>query len=387
MARKTKKTKKDSRLKSPMKYELLGLLFIFLAIFGSGASAISDGAIPGGLENIFRFIFGIWYFVASIGLFITGIILFIKRKYPNFLNKKLIGFYIGFLGILLFTHIQAFEQILITTEGTSIVKDTWINIFSYINGQGTVIQTGGGMVGGILFAFNYYLFSSIGAKIVAVFSIIIGFIFMTELSLGDLFSKLGEKISSYFKKINNYFKEYKRKRKLAKEEEDQHVPNSDLIPDEVNEEPVIEDFTDIAYSFNQPDETEPPVKVTKPEVEEESTELPIDTSKTIDKENYEYELPSSNLLEEPSHNSQQYEKSQIQATVRTLEKTFHSFGVKAKVTKVHVGPAVTKYEIYPEAGVKVSRIVNLHDDLALALAAQDIRIEAPIPGKSAEVGS
>src|SRR5699024_12001184 len=72
--------------------------------------------------------------------------------------------------------------------------------------------------------------------------------------------------------------------------------------------------------------------------------------------------------------------------VRKLERTFNSFGVKARVTKVHVGPAVTKYEVYPEAGVKVSKIVNLHDDLALALAAKDIRIEAPIPGKSA-VGS
>src|SRR5690625_13038 len=109
----------------------------------------------------------------------------------------------------------------------------------------------------------------------------------------------------------------------------------------------------------------------------------IPSAEVAEVENYEYELPSSNLLTEPAQNSQQHEKSKIQATVRTLETTFHSFGVKAKVTKVHVGPAVTKYEVYPEAGVKVSRIVSLHDDLALALAAQDIRIEAPIPGKSA----
>ncbi|HLR75231.1 MAG TPA: DNA translocase FtsK, partial [Virgibacillus sp.] len=102
-----------------------------------------------------------------------------------------------------------------------------------------------------------------------------------------------------------------------------------------------------------------------------------------DLENYDYELPSPDLLSEPTKSSQQHEKSHIQATVRKLEKTFHSFGVKARVTKVHVGPAVTKYEVYPEAGVKVSRIVSLHDDLALALAAKDIRIEAPIPGKSA----
>src|SRR5699024_11163784 len=88
-------------------------------------------------------------------------------------------------------------------------------------------------------------------------------------------------------------------------------------------------------------------------------------------------------LAEPAQNSQQHEKSKIKATVRTLEQTFQSCGVKARVTKVHVGPAVTKYEVYPEAGVKVSRIVSLHDDLALALAAEDIRIEAPIPGKSA----
>src|SRR5690625_6944504 len=68
---------------------------------------------------------------------------------------------------------------------------------------------------------------------------------------------------------------------------------------------------------------------------------------------------------------------------RSLEETFKSFGVQAKITKAHVGPAVTKYEVFPEAGVKVSKILNLHDDIALALAAQDIRIEAPIPGKSA----
>ena len=68
---------------------------------------------------------------------------------------------------------------------------------------------------------------------------------------------------------------------------------------------------------------------------------------------------------------------------RHIQRTFQSFGVKAKVTQVHLGPAVTKYEVYPDVGVKVSKIVNLSDDLALALAAKDIRIEAPIPGKSA----
>src|SRR5699024_9553175 len=79
----------------------------------------------------------------------------------------------------------------------------------------------------------------------------------------------------------------------------------------------------------------------------------------------------------------QHEKSVVHATARKLERKIDSFGVEAKVTKVHNGPAVTKYEVTPAAGVKVSRIVNMHDDIALAHAAKDIRIEAHIPGKSA----
>src|SRR5699024_6720723 len=99
--------------------------------------------------------------------------------------------------------------------------------------------------------------------------------------------------------------------------------------------------------------------------------------------NEDYTLPPVSLLAEPVKHTQQKEKSQIQSTVKLLEETFDSFGVRAKITKAHVGAAVTKYEVHPEAGVKVSKIVNLQDDIALALAAQDIRIEAPIPGKSA----
>src|SRR5699024_9074388 len=73
----------------------------------------------------------------------------------------------------------------------------------------------------------------------------------------------------------------------------------------------------------------------------------------------------------------------IQSNAKKLERTFQSFGVKARISQVHLGPAVTKYEVHPAIGVKVSKIVNLSDDIALALAAKDIRMEAPIPGKSA----
>src|SRR5690625_2780024 len=384
MAKKRKKKKQGTKKrKQQIKFELLGLLFIFLAIFGSGAGAISDGAIPSGLENLFRFFLGFWYFTASLALLIVGIMLFIKRRFPDFTDKKLIGFYIGFLGLLLLTHIQTYEPILLMTTEPSILRLTWDHFLAYVNNEGPASQLGGGFVGGLLFTFTYYLFSSIGAKIVAVFSIVIGFIFMTEISLGEFLTTIWKKVISTYEKGKEKVGQYQSDKKANKDEVE--INPQENIVKEVEDEPVIQEFTDISYALDQAKQDENPE--TEQPVEEAyddtTTDMVIPSAEVAEVENYEYELPSSNLLTEPAQNSQQHEKSKIQATVRTLETTFHSFGVKAKVTKVHVGPAVTKYEVYPEAGVKVSRIVSLHDDLALALAAQDIRIEAPIPGKSA----
>ncbi|WP_072887057.1 FtsK/SpoIIIE family DNA translocase [Ornithinibacillus halophilus] len=381
---KKRKRKRKSKLKTQVKFELIGLLFIFLAIFGSGASAISDGAIPGGLEHLFKFFFGIWYFVASIFLLVTGIYLVIKRKYPNFLHKKLIGFYIVLGGLLLVTHIQTLEAILRTSADTSILRTTWDQFFLYVEGDGSIGQLGGGLVGAFIFAFCYYLFSLAGAKIVSIFSLIVGSIFITEFSLGDFFAKYYNKIKE---RLALYINKWKEKRK-QKQEEAVDIPITDLIDNEqIDSEPEtqeMEEFPDVTYAFDESNKNEKSKTETEePPIADEETGEILENLPMTEPENYDYTLPSPSLLAEPAVNSQQQEKSQIQATVRKLERTFHSFGVKARVTKVNVGPAVTKYEVYPEAGVKVSKIVSLHDDLALALAAKDIRIEAPIPGKSA----
>lgn len=96
-----------------------------------------------------------------------------------------------------------------------------------------------------------------------------------------------------------------------------------------------------------------------------------------------YKLPSFRLLSKPSGGGKSKDQADYMQTARKLEATLESFGVRARVLEVVRGPAVTRYEIQPDIGVKVSRIVNLTDDIALALAAKDIRMEAPIPGKSA----
>ena len=100
-------------------------------------------------------------------------------------------------------------------------------------------------------------------------------------------------------------------------------------------------------------------------------------------EDYEYKYPPIELLNEGKKTSSKASKQMIEDTANALQKTLYSFGVSAKVVDVSVGPAIARYELKPAQGVKVSKIANLADDIALNLAAETIRIEAPIPGKQA----
>ncbi|MBH5316578.1 DNA translocase FtsK [Paenibacillus sp. GSMTC-2017] len=110
---------------------------------------------------------------------------------------------------------------------------------------------------------------------------------------------------------------------------------------------------------------------------------PIAVTNELDNKTKPYRLPPFTLLEKPIGLSKGTDATDMYDSRRKLEATLESFGVRATVLDVVRGPAVTRYEVQPATGVKVSRIVGLTDDIALALAAKDIRMEAPIPGKSA----
>ncbi|MEH7640892.1 DNA translocase FtsK, partial [Bacillus pumilus] len=185
----------------------------------------------------------------------------------------------------------------------------------------------------------------------------------------------------------------KKRSRIQEEDEDGQIIMEEEAPVPDNSQPIISSFADRDDILTPLVQKEQVAKETSPLQESvQSTPAPSDSADEpkeappmtfTELENKDYELPSLDILAEPQHSGQQTDKKNIYENARKLEKTFQSFGVKAKVTQVHLGPAVTKYEVYPDVGVKVSKIVNLSDDLALALAAKDIRIEAPIPGKSA----
>ena len=122
---------------------------------------------------------------------------------------------------------------------------------------------------------------------------------------------------------------------------------------------------------------------TEKEVKEEKTKEVLVLENTLTLEDEKYEFPPIELLSEGTSNVMKGSKKTIADNATRLQKTLFSFGVSAKVENVSIGPTITRYELKPAEGVRVSKIANLADDIALNLAAESIRIEAPIPGKQA----
>jgi S-DNA-T family DNA segregation ATPase FtsK/SpoIIIE len=399
--RKKKKSDRKSTWKNQLSFELFGIGLLAVA----SISLAKVGNVGITLVYFFRFFLGEWYILLNIGLIVLAGYLMVKRKKPMLLTRRLAGVYIFALAMVLSSHIKLFE--LLSSQGgwsdPSVIRNTWELFWMEVKGEAATSYSdlGGGMIGALLFAGSFFLFDELGTKMMIVFLILISFILITGKTISGIFSKVMPVLSRFIVDQLKGFREdlglfikklkgWKQSRKPLKDDgelvhngEDGEVP---IVDHQAEAEPIISNFQDIAYQHEaeiKSEETPSPQQVKQQKKsEEEAKEVTVPMAFT-EIENEDYQLPSLDLLKPPKQNSQMYERRQISMNVKKLEQTFQSFGVKAKVAKVHLGPAVTKYEVYPDIGVKVSKIVNLTDDLALALAAKDIRIEAPIPGKSA----
>lgn len=405
MAKKKRRQPKrrDTKLKRTIQYELSALAILALAII----SIAKLGAVGKATVLFFRFWMGEWYMLSLLGLVLISIYLMWKREIPFFFHIKLVGSYFIVSAILLLSHVTLFQ--LLSNDGKfknpSVIANTWELFKMELRGETSTTDLGGGILGAILFAMFHYLFAETGTKIIAFIFILIGFILLTGKSFGDFIAKIMTVVFGFSKNQWEAFKadlaEWKQKQlnrknekktDKKKEPEKRRVDSQPLInvqqsppADEMTvQEPIISNFADRAFLDEIPKEKsqkETPQPRKKNRVEEEEDNTPPITFTEV--ENVDYELPPLRLLRLPKKTDQSGEFELINKNAAKLERTFQSFGVKARVTQVHLGPAVTKYEVHPDVGVKVSKIVSLSDDIALALAAKGIRIEAPIPGKSA----
>ena len=339
------KKKQTNEVKNEFPYtkELEGLGLILVGVLGVG----KFGPIGRILKSFSVFLFGTWWQLFLIMCIIVGLIFLIKRKEPTYVTARLIGLYILIVSILLLSHVKYIneEEVL----GVNIIKNTVNNIIGSFDNPVMVSYTGGGIIGALLSFCFVSLFDVTGTYIVVGVLVVFGLIMSFNITLSDIFKFI----------IKPFKKKKKTIEEMAKEGEEE------LINKENDDKVVITNINEITTK-------ETPIT----HLEEVTyTEEKI-------KENVDYILPPLDLLVGSKNKGKIDSTEFITRNNKILEQVFNDFGISGKVKEVHVGPTVTQYEIEIKAGTKVNKILSINREIALALAAKDVRIQAPIPGKS-----
>ena len=361
MAKKKKRKEENS---NGFSVELTGLILILIGIIGLGF-----GFVGSLLKKFAIFLAGTWWIIILIFLIWLGIYMLYKRKMPKFTNKRLIGIYIILIVLLIASHYKFLDysskEIIpktyeyITERIDTIPKDNAIAS----NGT-TSIVVGGGMIGALGSAGLNALFGKVGTIVVLVLLLIFASILTFDVNLSNIFSKI--------------FSLFKRDKKHTKEHiENDNIPISSIddIKEPDNHE-VIENKKPDKIIITSIDELKQ-----KP-VQEENIDLGI-SNKNVVEDTTNYMLPKFNdIFDKPKPQKQTITMEQTKQNKDALEKVLYDFGIAAKVVEIHIGPAVTQYELTVPTGTKVSKLLNLNKEIALSMAAKDVRIEAPIPGKN-----
>ena len=355
-----KKKTKDNNNSVSYSVELTGLILILIGVIGFGFGFI--GSI---LKKFAMFLAGTWWIIILVLLIILGVYMLYKRKMPKFSDRKLIGLYIFFIILLVASH---FEFLNITNNPKEIIMETFnnymeristINLSNALDTTGvTTIVIGGGSIGALFTAALFGLFGKTGTIVILVLLGIFASVLTFDINLSNIFKKIFGLI-----KI----------RKKEKIVSDEVIPisNSDEVKETIEVKPLEKEkiiITSMDEIKNKP-------------IVEESLESPSKSDDTLAL-NGEYRLPRFNDIFDQLKPKKNTNTSFTQSNKEILERVLRDFGIAAKVVEIHVGPAVTEYELTVPPATKVSRILNIDKEIALALAAKDVIIQAPIPGKS-----
>jgi S-DNA-T family DNA segregation ATPase FtsK/SpoIIIE len=227
-----------------------------------------------------------------------------------------------------------------------------------------------GFFGSLTANFITTYFSRLGGFIIFITFIVLSLALVTEILISSLFLKLAERVKSVFAGLVVF----SRKQKPAAAKANPGLFNKNIFLSKKQDSQAGESKPKIFMPQEPPAAQKLKIQIKKPQTEEvklKTSELKIG----------DYHLPSVDLLDSPPVADTKQMKEDLEDCARTLENTLEDFGILAKVTDIIRGPVITRYELEPAAGVKINRIENLSDDIALAIKAQSIRIIAPIPGK------
>lgn len=359
------------KTKSNINYDITGIVLVTFGILSlfSVFSSSSSGIIGSATKKIFLAIFGLGAYILPFFIIFIGFCYIIKKGQISF-NKKFYGILMFLINTLLF--IQMLDLKSYYEEGNIALGIIKIYHSTY--------TFHGGIVSFLIDVPLYKLFGLAGSYVIFISIYVVSIVLTMKISLRDIIVSLKPKI----------------KRKTTRKQNDESEPiietpeESPIAYDsekgnfikKVNNKIKIIDFMKSANE-NYVQQSEDSVTDDKSK-DMISKELEEQINKNSSDVEVEYTFPSSDLLN--SNNLSKLNKEDKRELINNaskLEETLNSFGVEAKVMQVTKGPSVTRFEIQPNAGVKVSKIVNLSDDIALNLASSGVRIEAPIPGKSA----
>ncbi|HEM6510423.1 TPA: DNA translocase FtsK [Streptococcus suis] len=411
-----KTSKKGKATRRPTKAELaqqervknitlrvLGLLFIAFAASRLGVFGVTS-------YNIFRLLFGSLAYLLLAGAFIYLLIPKVLREREGTIS----GFWLIVIGLLI--EFQAYLDW--TYQGSDLFGHTLKLALSDLAKFQVTAFLGGGIIGSIFYLPVSFLFANVGSFFIGLLVIAFGIFFVSPWSVYDVADGLAvakDKLAetqvkrAELRTQKKAEREEKRQQELARLEEerlrleeeeesaralalvDRHVDleTGEILEEEPVQVPIISEYDHLDIEDEFPimlAEDDQPAQSNSASQDSETNEFEKDeTDVQIDfkpKQRLAYKLPSIDLFAPIKAKSQSNEKRIVRQNIKVLEDTFASFGIKVVVERAEIGPSVTKYEVKPAVGVRVNRISNLADDLALALAAKDVRIEAPIPGKS-----
>lgn len=378
---------------------LLSILFGVLGIFKLGLLGIY-------VANVFRFFFGNFYLGFLVPLTLSLASYFIFKKLPKIAMHFWGGTLMVFTSLLVMSSLLFFTYTLknsqeYTQEVIRIIGQDFMN-------KSANTPVGGGMVGAVLYHLLFALMSNIGTWIVTITLLFAGIVIFFRIPARDLTQKGIEKAQEGVAYVQEQranmpsrpplFKKNIRSKKDITDYGDDPLgvnQTSGTNISDVNSQdhekasPKVADFIQPEIKWQGPMSdnklaSELPSKLvddrfgTTASEDDEAIEL---ATGQPENDNPDYQLPTFDLLTQVMPTDQTQEFKSLTEKSRLVHDTLLSFGVEAEVTSVSLGPTVTQYELKPGQGVKVNRIANLADDLALALAAKSIRIEAPIPGK------
>lgn len=359
---KKKHKKEEEKKKFEYSNEVIGIIMILASIIGIGAYGPAGNFI----RAFAIFLVGNIYIFLLAGVLILGCYLIVKRKMPDFFNLRWIGFYIIVISFLILLHTKYIT--LNQQEGMKIITETFDNLLKVFNetNNGGVIDTisksisnsGGGMIGAI-FTYGFYSLFRDGTKIVVITLIVIGVIFLMNTSIIDLLKKVK------MPKI----KKREHKEKVSKEDE------------EVDKRIILASSKDIEKVSDKEIVSEPDIPI---KMASSNNASDNNTSDNEDKPviNPNYKLPPLSLLKLSKGNNDKENVEAVKQNINTLEKVLMDFDIPGKIKECHIGPSVTQYELELQAGTKVNKLLSIQKEIALNLAAKDVRIQAPIPGKS-----